>query len=64
MGQLTADMMPPAIEALEKALEGGDTAEAMAGLVAACNACHAVTDRAYIKIRRAEGNPFNQDFTP
>ena len=64
VGRLTADMMPPAIEALEKALEGGDPAEAMAGLVSACNACHAVTEHAYIKIRRAGGNPFNQDFTP
>ena len=64
VGQLTSDKLPPAIEALEDALAKGDGAEAMDGLVSACNACHVVTDHAYIKIRRAGSNPFNQDFSP
>jgi hypothetical protein len=65
VGALTGSTLPPAIEAVEKALEaGGDADSAVAALVEQCNACHEATDRAWLKIVRASGNPFNQDFRP
>jgi hypothetical protein len=58
-------MLTPAIEALESALDqGGDADAAVGGLVAQCNACHVATERPWLKIERALGNPFNQDFSP
>lgn len=66
VGQLTREMLLPAIEAVEDAVESGDWAQsrtAYAELVQACNACHAATGKGYIHIVPAEGNPFAQDFS-
>lgn len=65
VGAMTAAQLTPAIETLEAALEdGGDADAAMNGLVRGCNACHEATGRPWLKMTRARGNPFNQDFAP
>jgi hypothetical protein len=48
-----------------KASEPRQFAEAYAGLTAACNACHATTDHAFVVIRTPDASPFpNQEFRP
>jgi hypothetical protein len=65
VGAMTEAQLPPAIEAIEAALGSGADADAAVGeLVDRCNACHAATDRPWLVITRARGNPFNQDFGP
>jgi hypothetical protein len=65
VGAMTETQLPPAIETLEAALGAGADADAAVGeLVDRCNACHAATDRPWLVITRARGNPFNQDFSP
>ena len=66
VGQLTAEMLLPAVEALESPVEAGDwdaAGDAFDKLIATCNACHDATEHGYIRIRKAQGNPFNQDFS-
>jgi cytochrome c553 len=66
VGQLTREMLLPAIETLEDAVDSRDWAQsriAQAELLQACNACHAATGKGYIRIVPAEGNPFAQDFS-
>ena len=66
VGQLTREMLLPAIEALEDAVDSGDSAQggiAYGRLLEACNACHAATGKNYIRIVPAAGNPFAQDFS-
>ncbi len=63
VGELTGTMMVAPIEALENAARNqGNTDAAMQTLVDTCNACHAATDHAFIKMTRATSNPFNQSF--
>jgi hypothetical protein len=67
VGKLVKEMLLPAIERAEDALETGDWAAVggrYAELVQACNSCHQVTGHEFIRIAPAEGNPFAQDFTP
>jgi hypothetical protein len=44
--------------------QGGDADAAVGALVDRCNDCHAATGRAWLRMTRAGGNPFNQDFEP
>jgi hypothetical protein len=65
VGAMTATQLPPAIEALEAAIaNGGDADAAVGAIVDRCNACHEATGRAWLRMTRASGNPFNQDFAP
>jgi len=67
VGRLAAEMLLPAVEALESPVEAGDweaAGIAFDRLIATCNTCHDATEHGYIRIRKAEGNPFNQDFSP
>jgi hypothetical protein len=66
VGELTREMLLPAIEALEDAVDSGDWAESGARftqLLDQCNACHTATGKAYIRMVPAAGNPFLQDFS-
>jgi hypothetical protein len=66
VGALTREMLLPAIEALEDAVDDGDWAESGARfgqLLDQCNACHTATGKAYIRMAPASGNPFLQDFS-
>jgi hypothetical protein len=66
VGQLTSEMLLPAIEQLEDSVEAGDWAASDADfrkLLEACNACHLVTGKGYIRIVPARVNPFAQDFS-
>jgi len=67
VGQLSAELLLPAVEALESPVESADwdaAADAFAGLLSVCNACHEATDHGYIRIVPAAGNPYSQDFSP
>lgn len=67
VGALTREMLLPAIEALEDALEEGDWAETghrFSALLQSCNDCHVATGHGLIRIVPAAGNPFAQDFAP
>jgi hypothetical protein len=65
VGAMTRAQLAPAIEALEAALaDGGDADAAVGALVDRCNDCHAATGRAWLRMTRASGNPFNQNFSP
>lgn len=66
VGELTREMLLPAIEALEDALDEGDWADSgdrFTKLLNSCNACHAATGKGYVRIVPAAGNPFAQDFS-
>ena len=65
VGQLTREMLLPAIEALEDVIETGDWSAGgtrFDALLDACNACHTVTAHGYIRVAPASGNPYAQDF--
>jgi hypothetical protein len=65
VGAMTRAQLTPVVEALEAALDqGGDADAAVGALVDRCNDCHAATGRAWLRMTRAGGNPFNQDFEP
>ena len=67
VGKLTEDMLAPAFERFERAMndEGGDW-NAIDGrfgeMIDACNACHQATEYGFINIRRTEANPYMQSF--
>jgi len=66
VGALAESMLIPALERLESAVkaEDWDASEArFEDALQTCNACHAVTDHAMVRIAPAEGNPFAQDFS-
>lgn len=66
VGDLTREMLLPAIEALEDAVDEGDwaaTGAQFAKLIDACNLCHAATGKEYVRVAPAAGNPFAQDFS-
>lgn len=67
VGDLTREMLLPAIEHLEDLVEARHWGAAAAGfdaMLEACNACHLVTGHGHIRIARAGINPFAQDFSP
>lgn len=67
VGALTREMLLPAIEALEDALEAGDWNESgrrFNALLQSCNDCHTASGHGFIRIAPASGNPFAQDFAP
>lgn len=65
---LTRTMVLPAIGGLRGQVEGGNWAEASAGIeavTAGCNQCHLATDHGFIVVTSGVGhNPFNQQFEP
>jgi mono/diheme cytochrome c family protein len=67
IGDLTREMLVPAIEALEDAVDERAWDEADAGfsrMLEACNTCHQATGHGAIRIAPATMNPFAQDFSP
>jgi hypothetical protein len=67
VGKLVKEMLLPAIERAEDALETGDweaIGRRQTEILEACNGCHKVTGHEFIRIAPAEGNPFAQDFIP
>jgi hypothetical protein len=65
VGELTRQMLLPAIERLEDAVEAREWLDSEAGflaLVQACNGCHVATGHGAIRIAPATMNPFAQDF--
>lgn len=63
IAELTKQMLMPRVESLEKELVTGGAASAELRLmIDSCNACHAATEHAFIRITEAQSNPFNQDF--
>ena len=67
VGELTRELLVPAIEALEDAVDAGawDRADAgLARMIEACNTCHQATGHGAIRIAPATINPFAQDFSP
>ncbi len=66
VGQLTREMLLPAIERLEDTVEAGEwpTSDArFVDVIRACNACHLVTGYEYLRVAPAKTNPFAQDFS-
>jgi len=66
VGLLTEQMLLPAIEELEDAVEDADWAigdKRFAALLESCNSCHVASGYGEIRIVPASGNPFAQDFT-
>lgn len=63
---LAPTMIGPALKGVDAAVESGDGfGPAYAGLVAACNSCHALAKHPFIVIRVPEAPMFgNQVFTP
>jgi hypothetical protein len=60
VAQLLGEMTMPQVEALEVAVADGDGAafvDAYDRLTAACNACHAASDRGYIVMQRPTAPP-------
>ena len=67
LSKLTADILEPALERLETAIDEADSTlfvSAFNGVTNACNSCHQVTDHGFIKITTPAVNPFNQEFKP
>lgn len=66
IGDLTDQLLMPAIETSENALDSGDwdeTWQQYERLINTCNSCHQATEHAFIVITPAEGDPpFNQEF--
>jgi hypothetical protein len=65
VGQLTEQMLMPAVEALEEAVDDADWAagdQRFGALLEACNSCHVASGHGEIRIAPASGNPFAQDF--
>lgn len=66
VGQLTGQMLMPAVELLEDAVDDADWAagdQRFRALLEACNSCHVASGHGEIRIGPASGNPFAQDFT-
>jgi len=66
VGQLTQQMLMPAVELLEGAVDDADWPASdvrFGALLEACNACHMASAHGEIRIVPASGNPFAQDFT-
>jgi primosomal protein N'' len=61
-------LLEPELDTLRKQLTTEQWAKIdrqMKSVINACNACHAKTDHAFIRITRASAShPFNQDFSP
>jgi len=69
VSQLTGAMLEPAVHVLENAVKARDAElfrRDYATFVQTCNACHAATDFAFIRITAPDVavNPWNQDFRP
>lgn len=66
VGQLTEQMLMPAVELLEDAVQDADWGagdQQFAMMLEACNGCHVASGHGEIRIVPASGNPFAQDFT-
>lgn len=67
VGQLTQNMLLPAVELLEDALDARDwmqVREKVGIVVQSCNNCHVSTGYSSIIIlEKAESNPYNQNFS-
>lgn len=66
VADLTREMLLPAIERLEDAIESGDwnaSDTRFSETLAACNACHQVSGHGYVRIVPNDVNPFAQDFS-
>jgi len=66
VGELTREMLLPAIERLEDAVKSGEWTASdtrFSETLAACNACHQVAGHGYVRVAPAEANPFAQDFS-
>ena len=66
VGELTREMLLPAVERLEDAVKSGEwtaSDQRFSETVAACNACHQVAGHGYVRIVPADANPFAQDFS-
>ena len=62
---LARELLDPQLAALDSALEASRWDAAKSGidsLIDACNACHAATGHAFIRVERTNANPFNQSF--
>ena len=68
VGALSQELLTPRLAPVTKAIAAGDWAAASSSydtlMSDGCNACHAATQHAFIKIERNKSNPFNQTFTP
>jgi hypothetical protein len=68
VGELMKAMLPPSIGSLREAIQNRDAAEfapRYEGLLTSCNACHANTKHAFIKIVIPKQPTYeNQDFSP
>jgi hypothetical protein len=69
IGELTAAMLMPAIDALDEALNRGDLPgvevranEGLDRVIHSCNACHGATEHGFIVIDRNPVNPYAQRF--
>lgn len=66
VGQLTQNMLVPAVELLEDALDARDwikVREKLGVMVQSCNNCHVSTGfSSIVVLEKAESNPFNQQF--
>lgn len=66
IGQLTGQMLMPAVELLEDAVDDADwpaSDQRFGALLEACNGCHAASGHGAVRIAPASGNPFAQDFS-
>lgn len=66
VGKLAGEILSPAVEQFEVAVEASDwtqASHALDGLVLACNSCHQASAHSYIKIERQTSNPFMQSFS-
>ena len=66
IGPLTTQMLMPAVELLEEAVDDADWAaseQRFGAMLEACNTCHVASGQAAVRIVPASGNPFAQDFS-
>ena len=67
VGKLARNILHPAFEELEQALES-DSWNAISGkfdqVIQACNHCHKTTDHGFIHIQKQSDNPYMQSFAP
>jgi hypothetical protein len=67
IGKLVKAKLVPAFEALETAVEQGNSQvveEAYGAMLGACNNCHKAANRPYLRIIRRTDNPYMQSFQP
>ena len=63
VGELTLQMLLPAIESVESEIKNGMvSADQAEGVRNACNSCHLATDHGFVVIESPKTNPFNQTF--